>query len=233
MWWEFKVFWPVGADQPLRSEFQLIAGTNRDLLADARDGRFREDLLARINVWNFRLPGLRERLEDIEPNLGFEIERFAGEFGTKVSFSREARARFLAFAVSSEAAWRGNFRDLISATTRMATLSKGGRISLEVVDEELERLRALWRPSQDETPYSLVEQVLGPNPAAKLDLFERTQLEKVLEVCSQSRSLSEAGRILFAASREKKSTRNDAHRLRTYLARYDIDWRAILLDRKP
>ncbi|HTN89863.1 MAG TPA: sigma 54-interacting transcriptional regulator, partial [Sorangium sp.] len=53
----------------VRSEFQLFAGTNRDLSLEVAAGRFREDLLARINLWTFRLPGLRERVEDIEPNL--------------------------------------------------------------------------------------------------------------------------------------------------------------------
>ncbi len=57
----------------MRSDFQLIAGTNADLPAAVRRGRFREDLLARINLWTFRLPGLRERPEDIEPNLDHEL----------------------------------------------------------------------------------------------------------------------------------------------------------------
>ena len=63
------------------SDFQLIAGTNRDLGDAVRSGRFREDLLARINLWTFRLPGLRDRKEDIEPNLDFELDRHADEDG--------------------------------------------------------------------------------------------------------------------------------------------------------
>ncbi|HTN89068.1 MAG TPA: sigma 54-interacting transcriptional regulator, partial [Sorangium sp.] len=66
---EEKAFLPVGSDREVRSEFQLLAGTNRDLSLEVAAGRFREDLLARINLWTFRLPGLRERVEDIEPNL--------------------------------------------------------------------------------------------------------------------------------------------------------------------
>ena len=57
------------------SDFQLIAGTNRDLRRGVARGRFREDLLARINLWTFLLPGLRERPEDIAPNLEYELER--------------------------------------------------------------------------------------------------------------------------------------------------------------
>ena len=54
---EEKQFLPLGADREVRSDFQLIAGTNADLAAAVRVGRFREDLLARINMWTFRLPG--------------------------------------------------------------------------------------------------------------------------------------------------------------------------------
>ena len=55
---EEKTFLPLGSDREVHSDFQLIAGTNRDLLAAVREGRFREDLLARINLWSFTLPRL-------------------------------------------------------------------------------------------------------------------------------------------------------------------------------
>jgi len=56
---EEKTFLPLGSDDEAHSDFQLIAGTNRDLLAAVRERKFREDLLARINLWTFSLPGLR------------------------------------------------------------------------------------------------------------------------------------------------------------------------------
>jgi len=74
---EEKRFLPFGGDREVSSNFQLIAGTNRDLQIAVRDGRFREDLLARTNLWTFRLPGLCQRPEDIEPNLDYELEQFA------------------------------------------------------------------------------------------------------------------------------------------------------------
>ncbi len=69
---EEKIFLPLGSDREAHSDFQLIAGTNRDLLAAVREGSFREDLLARINLWTFTLLGLRSRPKGIEPNLQFE-----------------------------------------------------------------------------------------------------------------------------------------------------------------
>jgi transcriptional regulatory protein RtcR len=219
---EEKRFLPVGADEEAESHFQLICGSNRDLAAEVACGRFREDLLARINLWTFALPGLRERPEDIEPNLAYELDQFAGATGAAVTFNKEARDRFLEFATSPAAAWAGNFRDLNGAVVRMATLAPSGRITVDVVEDEVRRLSAAW--SAPACQDDLVTQTLGPDRAAGLDLFDRVQLAAVIEVCRRSRSLSDAGRTLFAASRLEKSQPNDADRLRKYLARFDLTW---------
>ena len=87
---EEKKFLPLGSDNELASSFQLICGTNRDLQADIAEGRFREDLLARINLWTFCLPGLKDRPEDIPPNLRYELDQFARTSGTHVTFNKEA-----------------------------------------------------------------------------------------------------------------------------------------------
>lgn len=60
-----------------------------------------------------------------------------------------------------------------------------------------------------------------------LDPFDRVQLAHVVKICRASRSLSEAGRSLFSASRQKRSTSNDADRLRKYLARFELAWDAL------
>ena len=59
---------------------------------------------------------------------------------------------------------------------------------------------------------------------ASLDPFDRVQLVEVIRVCRKSRSLSDAGRQLFAMSRAKKQSPNDADRLRKYLARFGLEW---------
>ncbi len=223
---EEKTFLPVGSDREVKSDFQLICGTNRDLAAAVAAGRFREDLLARIDLWTFRLPGLAERTEDIAPNLEFELESAAQITGGRVAFNAEARARFLRFAVSPEAIWSGNFRDFSAAVTRMATLASGGRITAAGVDEEIVRLRAAWQRPELATSIARdpVLEILGEARADALDRFDRAQLAEVIRVCQKARSLSEAGRLLFAASRSKKSSVNDADRLRKYLARFELGW---------
>ncbi|HYU33217.1 MAG TPA: RNA repair transcriptional activator RtcR [Thermoanaerobaculia bacterium] len=223
---EEKRFLPVGSDVEVESEFQLIAGTNRALAEEVRSGRFRADLLARIDLWTFRLPGLAERREDIEPNLAYELEQVATRTGTNVTFNKEARQRFLSFAVSPDAAWAANFRDLNAAVTRMATLAPGGRITVEVVEEEIARLRTAWHePATGDE--DLLAAVLGPERLAELDLFDRVQLTQAIRICRTSRSLAEAGRKLFAVSRQRKKVANDADRIRKYLASFGLEWAAV------
>ena len=224
---EDKVFLPVGADKPVLSDFQLIAGSNRDLRAEVQAGRFREDLLARIDLWTFRLPGLAERREDIEPNLDHELERFARDQGTRVTINAEARRLLLRFALSPAATWQANFRDLGAAATRLATLASlaSGRIDEALVREEIARLERQWWAPQTTTD-DLVAETLG-NRADELDRFDRVQLAEVLRVCRASRSLSEAGRTLFARSRLARKQANDADRLQKYLARFGLDWDAL------
>ncbi len=222
---EEKRFLPVGSDREAASDFQLIAGTNRDLRREVGEGRFREDLLARINLWTFELPGLCERREDIEPNVDFELERYARDNGRLVRFNVEARRRYLAFACSSAARWSGNFRELSASLTRLATLCDGGRINELDVEAEIERLRASW--GGEDLPTDPARRLLG-DAAESLDLFDRGQINFVVDVCRRSPSLSEAGRRLFAVSRLQKSQINDADRLRKYLARFGLDWSQVV-----
>lgn len=223
---EEKRFLPVGSDKEVHSDFQLIAGTNCDLASAVAKGAFREDLLARINLWTFHLPGLRDRPEDVEPNLDYELEQACRRSGTRVTMSAEARREFLQFAQSPAAKWSANFRDLNAAVIRMSTLADGGRITEDVVAGEIGRLRRSWQsaPAQDGEE-QLLAQVLAPEALQELDLFDRAQLATVIRVCRESETLSEAGRRLFAVSRTKKSATNDADRIRKYLARFGLDWR--------
>jgi transcriptional regulatory protein RtcR len=226
---EEKRFLPMGSDREVTSDFQLIAGTNRDLRIDIAQGRFREDLFARINLWSYTLPGLAQRPEDIEPNIDHLLARSAAEMGRAVRFSAEAKARYLQFARSAQALWSGNFRDLSASVTRMATLADGGRISAGLVDAEIQRLRWLWQPA-GHLPMAddiRLETLLSAEVVDTLDLFDRMQLEAVIRVCRASQSLSDAGRRLFDRSRMQRSVVNDADRLRKYLLKFGLGWEAV------
>jgi transcriptional regulatory protein RtcR len=148
--------------------------------------------------------------------------------------SREARARFLAFATSPDARWPGNFRDFNGAILRMATLAPGGRITTEIVEEEIGRLRSSWRAMEGPDPGTdLLETLLPRDRLSTIDEFDRLQLKEVVRVCQSSGSLSEAGRRLFGVSRTRRAATNDADRLRKYLVRFGLDWKAIKAETQP
>ncbi len=227
---EEKRFLPVGADREVAADFQLLAGTNRDLGEDVHKGRFREDLYARLNLWTFQLPALRERKEDIEPNLDFELRRYLEREGENITFNKEARERYLTFAAGPHAVWSANFRDLSASVTRMATLAPHGRITTEVVDEEIKRLNAFWRrATDDDQTDAIIEDVLGMEAAARLDRFDAVQLAIVLQTCREHMTASSASRALFAISRLEKKSTNDADRLTKYLARFGIKFEDVKL----
>lgn len=231
---EEKRFSPLGSDREVESEFQLICGTNRDPRACVRDGRFRDDLLARINLWTFDLPGLALRREDIEPNIQFELSQLAAATGTAIRFNKEAMHRFMGFALSQESAWSGNFRDLNAAIGRMATLSPAGRITLEVAEAEIMRLKRTWLAPETGTAdnnehaadQEFARALLGTQ-CDEIDEFDFVQLSHVIRVCRESQTLSAAGRRLFAQSRKRRSIANDADRLRKYLLGFGLGWQQV------
>jgi transcriptional regulatory protein RtcR len=222
---EEKTFRPLGASKDEHSDFQLICGTNRDL-GDA--AKFRPDLLSRINLWSFRLPGLADRREDIEPNLDYELSRFGEKTHKHFSFSQEARARFLAFALDPANRRDGNFRDLNAMIVRMATLSDGGRITEDVVADEIARSSpgALQCAPADADGRALAD-ILGGDYATRFDEFDLVQFAHVVKVCRASQTMAEAAKRLFAVSRRAKTSSNDSDRLAKYLARFGLKFKEI------
>ncbi len=220
---ENKSFYPVGSDKAVSSDFQLIAGTNRDLKQEVLEGRFRQDLLSRVNLWSYELPGLKDRREDIAPNINYELIEYAKREGTHAEFNKEAREHFLRFAQSDNALWQGNFRDLNAAITRMSTLADSSRITVEDVEAEIERLTNSWQiDTQQHSVEDCIVRYLSPAEISQLDRFDRSQLNYVLGVCESHNSLAAAGRELFQASRLEKKQTNDSTRLQKYLAKFGI-----------
>jgi len=224
---EEKAFTPFGADRQINSDFQLIAGTNQDLHQHVAQGKFREDLLARINLWHYQLPSLRDRFEDIEPNIEYELQRYTQENNQKVSFNSIAKSKYLAFSLSSYAHWKANFRDLNSSITRMATLADGGRITESNVDNEILRLQLDWNGKQrgNSDDEMLLKNLLDEEIYGNLDLFDCIQLAHVIRICRKSRSMAEAGRKLFNKSRLLKTASNDSHRLKVFLKKYGLEFK--------
>ena len=219
-------YYPVGSDKEENSYFLLIAGSNKDLRKEVEHGRFRKDLLARINLWHFELPGLKDRPEDIEPNLDYELDQVAAELGHQVSFNKTSRTSFLKYAKSPDAQWSGNFRDLNASIVRMSTFAEGGRITTEIVDKEIERLR--FQNENQETVYSSeieLADYIKQERLDEMDTFEIIQLKPVIAACLKFSTLSEAGRFLYDKSLERKKSSNDSDRLKKHLGKYGIGFK--------
>jgi DNA-binding NtrC family response regulator len=110
-----KEFRPVGSLTPRRSDFRVIAATNRDLAREVERGAFRRDLYYRLSVVNLRMTPLRERREDI-PSL---IAHFMERFGTGHVLSREALEALLSYD------WPGNVRELENCLQHMVAINSG------------------------------------------------------------------------------------------------------------
>jgi two-component system response regulator AtoC len=119
---------PVGAGRVEHVDVRVVACTNRDLEADVRAGRFREDLYYRLAVIELFVPPLREHREDI-PVLAAEFTRRYGErFGNGQVFLSQALVQALC-----RADWPGNVRQLENAVARMVALGNGGVIDVEAL----------------------------------------------------------------------------------------------------
>ena len=166
----------VGESRTRRADVRLVTATNVDLEAAVRDGRFREDLLYRVNVVQVDLPPLRDRLEDV-PALA---ERFLRELGGRrrrpvVAFTPEAMAALSAHA------WPGNVRELRNVVERATILCQDERVDLPHLPEAIGR--GTTRP--------VAEPMLGDR--ISLDRIEEVHVRRVL---GRTRSLDEAAEVL-------------------------------------
>jgi len=169
----------VGGDKAIKVDVRIIAATNRDLLADVEQSRFREDLYYRLNVVNLRVPPLRERNEDI-PLLA---QHFLEYFGDK---NRKSMKGFSPLAMDSltRYPWPGNVRELENAMERAVILCVGDYVS----EREL--------PSTVISPFRSSTGETGPGTMAgmPLDAIEKIAIVETLKETGGNKS--EAAKIL-------------------------------------
>ncbi|MGE3309473.1 MAG: sigma 54-interacting transcriptional regulator [Limisphaerales bacterium] len=120
-----REFEPIGSSRTVRVDVRIIAATNRDLKQAVREGRFRADLLYRLNVLPLHMPALRERREDIPPLANFFLHRLARKFGKAPTEIAEPSLRDL-MAYD----WPGNIRELQNIMERAVVLSSGAVLHL-------------------------------------------------------------------------------------------------------
>ena len=171
---------PVGAGRIEHVDVRVIACTNRDLAADARDARFREDLYYRLAVVELRVPPLHEHREDI-PALAMEFaRRYAERFGVE-----GARLSPALLEVLRMAEWPGNVRQLENTVARLVALSSGGEIGPQTLSTMPPTPAAGAQANRSNEEMALWE---------RLDAFEREQIEQALAATGGNQS--EAARRL-------------------------------------
>ena len=116
---------PVGSKKPVKVNFRLISATNRDMIQQVKDGKFREDLYYRLNVFPIHVAPLRERLGDVAELARHFMARFAAEEGKRiVGFSSEALRLLATYS------WPGNVRQLENAVFRATVMADGPELTV-------------------------------------------------------------------------------------------------------
>ena len=208
---------PVGGRKPVKVDVRIISATNRNLIADAKSGRFREDLFYRLHVFPITVPPLRERPEDIPDLVRHFLVRFAAEEGKRI---RAVSAD--ALALLNAHPWPGNVRQLENAVFRAVVLADGDEIGASEFPQLVLHTRV---PAPAIAP---TDEVLHERAAAPLILEEApatsphaapapaTDALPLIDASGQIRPLEEleADVIRFAIARYRGQMSEVARRLR-------------------
>jgi two-component system nitrogen regulation response regulator NtrX len=129
-----QTFERVGGVKKIEVDVRLLAATNKDLETEIAKGAFREDLFYRLNVIPFRVPALRERLEDIPALVDHFLRQAVAETGRGLKqIDRAVLSTFMEYA------WPGNVRELRNMIERLVLMTPGQRITVEDLPEEIRR----------------------------------------------------------------------------------------------
>ncbi|WKZ31873.1 MAG: sigma-54 dependent transcriptional regulator [Thermodesulfobacteriota bacterium] len=116
----------VGGSSPVPLDIRIIATTNRDMKKEVREGRFREDLYYRLNIFPLTLPPLRERGEEVEFLAEHFIKKFSAKYGRRLEgVSPEAMEHI------KRCEWRGNIREMENTLERAVLLAEGRTLEVE------------------------------------------------------------------------------------------------------
>ena len=167
---EEKVFRRVGGTEDIRVDVRIIAATHRDLRALVEQGRFREDLFYRLNIFPVTLPPLRDRPEDIPLLADYFIQEYNREFHKEITGIEPT-----AMAIMQTYPWPGNVRELRNALERAMLLASGGRLTLADLPAEIRQPPARSGAGEGETAIRL-----GPE-GIDLELVERQLVQQALK----------------------------------------------------
>lgn len=188
-------FDPVGSSTTRKVNVRVLAATNRDLEKSVREGKFREDLFYRLNVFPLRLPPLRERGDDVVRLASVFAQRFATKMGRTISpLTADCARRLKAYS------WPGNVRELQNVIERAVITSADGRLNLD---------RAL--PEASSTgPSSVARTADSPGPirtAKELEELERANILRALDAAKWKVSGEKGAAALLGMNASTLSSR--------------------------
>jgi transcriptional regulator with PAS, ATPase and Fis domain len=123
----------IGDTTPRKSNFRLIAATNRDLKTESEEHRFRSDLYFRLNIFEIKIPPLRERIKDIEPLAHYYVEQFSVKVNRK---ALTIEPNFLHKLQTYH--WPGNVRELKNIIERSVILVNGEILTQDLLPYEMQ-----------------------------------------------------------------------------------------------
>jgi transcriptional regulator with PAS, ATPase and Fis domain len=174
-----REFQRLGGTRTLKANVRVVSATNRNLRAATERGTFREDLYYRLNVFEIRLPPLRERREDILPLSEAFLEEITKTIGRPPGgIAREARDGLLSYA------WPGNVRELRNVLERAVILCEGGLITTEHLTF------ASSPPDGREATAPTLAATDGPHDTAGLRFMEKNMIERALADAKHNKSLA-------------------------------------------
>ncbi len=162
----------VGSLQPVRTDVRVVCATNRDLGTEAAAGRFRSDLLYRLNVVQITLPSLRDRREDIPYLTAAFIREFSDRFSKPISGVALPAERLLV-----DAPWPGNIRQLRNVLERACMLTEGPVLTEQDVHASL---RPTTVGSNAPSPSRTADTPVDPDAGRELSSLERQHIMKVI-----------------------------------------------------
>jgi PAS domain S-box-containing protein len=173
-------FEPVGSSSTVKVDVRIIAATNRDLLAMSREGKFREDLYYRLNVFPIRLPPLRERPEDIADLAGMFVQKCARKTGRRIPvLTKDDINRLTGYD------WPGNIRELQNVMERAFITGTDGRINLD---------RALPEtPAGSTAPKTVQNGIPGHTVRTAREMEEAERQNLILALTSSNWKISGSG----------------------------------------
>jgi transcriptional regulator with GAF, ATPase, and Fis domain len=119
----------LGSAKTLHVDVRMIAATHRDLAAMIREGKFREDLFYRLNVFPIEIPPLRERREDVPLLINYFVSKLSRQMGKKIKSIPK-----LAMEVLTNCPWKGNVRELANFLERAVILTRGEELEVPIAE---------------------------------------------------------------------------------------------------